>query len=715
MKYILMILFMLSSFVYGQKYYVSNSGNDTNDGLTTSTPFTTIAKAISVSSAGTTIALNRGDSWRKTLIVPYDSMTIEDYGTGAKPLINGLDTLKTWALANPDSLINEIITNGKFESGITGYSVSNSNGSAGALSWNTSTPIIGSGSLNIANTGISTSTARPIWNISIKSVPAATSIIISFKYRVNSGTAAVYGLYTGSAVKVLNRSLTGTGVFTDTLVTGGALASSLTIYLNGTNTFNFDVDSLTATNTFHPDPSKIWVANSLSGINIFNTIPWGYSLIVDDSLTTPVGSINYLTASYLSYTNRTDDRDSVFQIYIYSDTDPNSRIIQISNRSYGIYTAKKSTTIKNIAVTGSAQVGIFLFGTTGRNSLVDSSDVKWARIAGIELYEGYSNSTVTNCKVEQSGNGIYSASYDLTRGSNSNTFSHNWCYSIIGYSVDVRTDGHGLGVYASDSCIIEYNYVENNQVAAIAADFSLAGRDTSGTLTIRYNEVVNSQETAAGISVGKTKKGTVNVFHNLLVNNGKSYSTGGGIVLSTPYDSTGFINVSQNTVANIDSASGVPFRIYGAANTNNNVSVKGNIFCSIMAGTSNNLFYSQATIKMNVDSNLYYKRPDTYYWNYNGTSVTTLGNWQSTISGAANDSISTLTGITTVRPVIKYNHSSSNVGYPLSGTYIDLRGKKYINSITLVPYESMILFKATIDLSNNVPIISKETYKVQQQ
>jgi hypothetical protein len=65
MKKLILILFLLiSTILSATTYYVSTSGNDSNNGLTTSTPWKTLSKAEqTATSAGDIVALKKGDTW----------------------------------------------------------------------------------------------------------------------------------------------------------------------------------------------------------------------------------------------------------------------------------------------------------------------------------------------------------------------------------------------------------------------------------------------------------------------------------------------------------------------------------------------------------------------------------------------------------------------------------------------------------------------------
>ncbi|MEI8273962.1 MAG: hypothetical protein WCG08_15210, partial [Paludibacter sp.] len=77
--------------VAATNYYVSATGNDTADGLTTATPWQSIAKLNAVFStipAGSSIYINRGDKFYGTLTIAKSGtsgnpITISAYGTGA--------------------------------------------------------------------------------------------------------------------------------------------------------------------------------------------------------------------------------------------------------------------------------------------------------------------------------------------------------------------------------------------------------------------------------------------------------------------------------------------------------------------------------------------------------------------------------------------------------------------------------------------------------
>jgi hypothetical protein len=90
-------------------YYVSQSnGSDSNNGLTEATAFKTIAKvnALKNLKGGDAVLLRRGDVWHEQLVIPGSGtstrsrLTIDAYGSGAKPTIDGADVVTGWSLTS---------------------------------------------------------------------------------------------------------------------------------------------------------------------------------------------------------------------------------------------------------------------------------------------------------------------------------------------------------------------------------------------------------------------------------------------------------------------------------------------------------------------------------------------------------------------------------------------------------------------------------------
>src|SRR5665647_1628345 len=106
MKNALIIIFLVfSTIASATDYYISSSGNDTNNyGLSSSTPWKTIAKvnsAFLIMKPGDRILFNRGDTFYGTITIAKSGsagspIVIGAYGTGNNPIISGFTTLISW-------------------------------------------------------------------------------------------------------------------------------------------------------------------------------------------------------------------------------------------------------------------------------------------------------------------------------------------------------------------------------------------------------------------------------------------------------------------------------------------------------------------------------------------------------------------------------------------------------------------------------------------
>ena len=87
-----------------KNFYVANSGNDANNGLTPATAWRTLSKvnaSFAVILPGDNVLFMRGDVFYGALTVGKSGssgkpITFSDYGTGAKPVISGFTTLSSW-------------------------------------------------------------------------------------------------------------------------------------------------------------------------------------------------------------------------------------------------------------------------------------------------------------------------------------------------------------------------------------------------------------------------------------------------------------------------------------------------------------------------------------------------------------------------------------------------------------------------------------------
>jgi hypothetical protein len=104
-KLIFTIILVATTFLLSATtYYVSNAGNDSNNGTSQSTAWKTISKINGRTfAAGDNILFKKGDTWRETLTIPSSGtstsyITFGSYGSGNRPKIYGSTKLITWTV-----------------------------------------------------------------------------------------------------------------------------------------------------------------------------------------------------------------------------------------------------------------------------------------------------------------------------------------------------------------------------------------------------------------------------------------------------------------------------------------------------------------------------------------------------------------------------------------------------------------------------------------
>jgi hypothetical protein len=90
---ILLTILLFSSKAFATNYYISNTGSDAANGLSTVTAWQTIAKVNATATRGDSVYFKRGDIWNEKLTPASSNIYFGAYGTGLKPLITGFQPL----------------------------------------------------------------------------------------------------------------------------------------------------------------------------------------------------------------------------------------------------------------------------------------------------------------------------------------------------------------------------------------------------------------------------------------------------------------------------------------------------------------------------------------------------------------------------------------------------------------------------------------------
>lgn len=91
----------------GYNWYVDSvTGNDSNDGKSASTAFATIAKLLTVLTAGQSVGLARGSTWKEQLNSTDNGIKVYAYGTGDNPLLDCSEVLANANFTKTGGLTN---------------------------------------------------------------------------------------------------------------------------------------------------------------------------------------------------------------------------------------------------------------------------------------------------------------------------------------------------------------------------------------------------------------------------------------------------------------------------------------------------------------------------------------------------------------------------------------------------------------------------------
>ena len=103
-RLVLFLAIFASTLSHAATYYVSPSGNDSNNGTTITTPWKTIGKVNTRQLvAGDQILFERGGTFRGTLNINYSGtdgnpILVSAYGSGINPTLLGSQLTSNWVL-----------------------------------------------------------------------------------------------------------------------------------------------------------------------------------------------------------------------------------------------------------------------------------------------------------------------------------------------------------------------------------------------------------------------------------------------------------------------------------------------------------------------------------------------------------------------------------------------------------------------------------------
>ncbi len=648
-KALLLLLVCVNLAVSAKDYYVSSTGNDSADGLSSSTAWKTISKVNSVSSLfnpGDKILFRRGDVFAGTLImsksgVAGNPITIGAYGSGANPVITGFITISDWDSYGGGIYYKSV----SCESSPNIVTVNGVNTPIGR--WpNSDYLTIDSHSSNRSITD-SELPSSPNWTgaeVVIRKQPyiwdrnkitSHSGSTISYTSGSNYSAKDGYGYFIQNDIKTLDRQ----GEW----------------YHNGTNFYmHFGSSS----------PENYSVKISVRDI-LINVDKVNYITIENISLE---GANKYAVqvrdAGYITIQNCNINFTGNTAIYgPFWGSSPNCKIINntISNSNNNAITLNSDHTNATISGNNIKNTGMIVGmgesgdGTykgiyaSGDNGIIQYNTVENTGYVGIDFFGN--NTTVAynfvnNFNlVKNDGGGIYTYTGTKTPRYGQKV-TNNIILNGIGYGKGIPdNEVHASGIYTDD-----------RSRSILIADNTIANCNSSGIFIHNAHEI--------------------DITGNTLYNNGSARLDYGSQIL--------FVHDS-----------------YSPDDPIRNLKINNNVFFARTKAQSVICFMTMDSDipRFGTADNNYYAKPidNTYIartWNAGWWSTATmrsLSNWQSFTGQDKNSRIAPISVDNENKIKFEYNATSSNKVISLDGSYIDVKGTKYSGSITLQPYSSVVL------------------------
>lgn len=392
-----------------------------------------------------------------------------------------------------------------------------------------------------------------------------------------------------------------------------------------------------------------------------------------------------------------------------------------SNSDAIVIQSSKNVVIKNCNINYSGESAITTTNSSTDAILtIDGNTIDNANNGGITLGN---NSTIAWIKNNTIKNiNILEGTGD-SEGSGDAIAFH--CKAIVEYN-NIDSVGHSAIVMTNaDSMIVRYNKISN---------YCLTRYDGGGIYTwnadgtfpqgqqIKQNIVLNSNQTGTGIA----NSTLLNIRGIYCDNNSTNIDIDGNTVYNASTAGIYLLrsdNIKINNNTCFNNSQQLAFKYaYGTLLKIRNLEINNNIFVAKEADQLALYFQSIAN-----DIPLFGKADNNYYARpiddnatiqtidpTNGTVNRTLSSWQtySVQDTRSKKSPKTITTSNDLR--FEYNATKASKTIALPGTFIDVKGIKYINSITLKPYTSAVLILSSVS-TNQPPVINDQGFQIKEK
>jgi parallel beta-helix repeat protein len=646
---LIILLLFFNTIASATDYYISSTGNDSNNGLSSSTPWKTIAKVNSSFSSlkpGDRILFNRGNTFYGTLVVTASGsagnpITIGAYGTGETPIITGFTAITGWTNEG-NGIYSKVITSEAQTNMVTVDGVNTGMGRYPKStyltyeSFSTNVSITDNGLGDATNwTGAEAVIRKNDWTLDRCTITNHTGDVLTYtSLGSNHIATANYGYFIQNDL----RCVTSYGEWYHNTNTG-----KFYMFFGVIDPTTKSVKVATKNNLISNNTRNKYITiNNISFIGSINNaidLSWGSDHCV----------MQYCSVSFVG-------EDGIRFSGSYGTID-NNYVGDCNRTGIGTFNDGTNTVITNNIVTN---IGLV-------KGLSKSIYGIWSPTCGIA--DEYNNCLIQYNTIENIGyDGIIIGGDIVTV---KNNFINNICL--------VLDDGGGIcttGPYTSQ--IIDGNIILNSvgNTDGEADSNPLAEGiyldDYAANITVRNNTIANCS--FSGIKLHKARNNTIE--------NNTSFNNYAGINFENDDNSsTIYNNILTGNIFFAKTSTQFALRIASAINDIPSF------------GTADNNYYVRPINDNDVFST---DQPST------GLLYRTLAGWQSFTKQDANSHKSPISITDNNNILFEYNASKTNKVVTLDQPMIDISGTKYVNNITLLPYTSTILM---IDPNPSQPVI----------
>ena len=665
---------LISNAAAARNYYFSNSlGDDTRTSTqaqSSATPWKTITKLNSFFSSlavGDSVLFKRGDTFYGSIIVSNSGtssspITLGAFGTGAKPIITGLQTIAGWTNtgggiyskvvtveSSPNLLLIEGVQYAMGRYPNTGWLYYESHSGLTSITDNQlpSTPNW---------TGAEAIICKNNWTIDRNPITnhSGTTLMINNGY--SWGLTNGYGYFIQKSLSTLDQY--GEWYY-------NTANSTLYVYFGAVDPTTKTVDLPIVNNGIAFTSGVDYI--TLSNLAIKGTNKIGVNIDHNDFITVKDCDINF-------------SGNSGITLYVADNTTIQNNTINYCN-DWGVITAASSDNVVMIGNTISNIETIFgqgisnymsgnaIFSIQGENIRIEKNTINNISYCGMHI--GANNQIVRNnyiansMQTKQDGGAIYLDATDLTAGV---TINGNVIVGTIGRPEGKPigyTSGAGNGIYI-DQGSSYFTSIDSNSISGCKGHGIFI--HASQNIGIRANTVYDCSEAL--------------------------------YMQETPEDGSGYnylpitnMNIKNNKFVAKETTQ---LASWGRLNT-------GHVWTGI--GTLDKNWYARpisdvSPIKAMITA-------------WDATAIN-LSAWKTLTGQDANSQKSPVTISNTSDLRFEYNATSTDKVVSLGSSYIDVTGTVYSNSITIAPYSSVVLIKSQSTGSNSFPSIQNQNFQLNE-